>query len=265
MNKYQEFARKAYTPLGERDEMWHPEIIAECDVIDAEENARKAAEQERIRKVVSETADVSAALTGNIVFKVGFEGSHAKKKALTKTEKTLVMNLPADVKATIGGDKPLFECEEYDALVKFVADRRNEFARFGIPHTAFEAAHVTAVTNIPAIEDLATKTEKELPEMVDKFLVAWPDAIERAKERLGPLFNITDYLPAEKLRMMFRFGYNWMAFGVPEELKQFASERQYLYLVEQVVDCARQAEGWRTSCSTYTAPARNKTNVKALF
>lgn len=53
---------------------------------------------------------------------------------------------------------------------------------------------------------------------------------------------------------------------VAEELKQFASPRQYLYLVEQVVDCARQVEGWRTSCSPKkTAPTQNKTTVKTLF
>lgn len=219
--KYQKFARANYTPFGERDEMWHDQVIAECDIIDAEERERKAKEQERIKKVVSETADISAALTGNIIVKVGFEGSHPKKKALTKTETTLVMSLPSDVKAKIKGDKPLFECAEYDDLISFEADRRNEFARFGIPHVAFDGACVTSVMNIPDIEALAEKTSKELAEKVETFLSAWPKAIDEAQERLGPLFNPADYVPATELRKAFRFSHNWLAFGVPDELKQF--------------------------------------------
>lgn len=219
--KYQAFARKAYTPFGERDEMWHPEIIAECDVIDAEEKARLEAEQAKIKEVVEKTADISAALTGNIIVKVHFKGSHAKKKALTPTEKALVMTKPPEVKTKIGGDKPLFECEEYDDLISFIADRRNEFARFGIPHVAFEGACVTSVHNIPAIEALAAKTEIELEQHVSRFLTHWPHAIEQAKDRLGPLFNPEDYTKAEDLRSMFKFGHTWLAFGVPDELKQF--------------------------------------------
>lgn len=219
--KYQKFARANYKPGMERDEMWHPEIIAECDVMDAEAIAKREAEKARIREVVGKTADISAELSGRIVVKVSFEGSHPKKKALTKTEKGMVMQLPPDVKATIGGDKPLFECEEYDDLISFISKRRSEFANFGIPHMTFESAHVTDVNSIPEIEALAEKTEKELPEMVEKFLAVWPDAIKRAEEKLGPLFNANDYLQSSVMRSMFRFSYNWLAFGVPEELKQF--------------------------------------------
>jgi hypothetical protein len=219
--KYQKFARANYKAGTERDEMWHDAILAECDVIDAEAIAKREAEKARIREVVGQTADISAELSGRIVVKVSFEGSHPKKKALTKTEKGMVMQLPPDVKATIGGDKPLFECEEYDDLISFVSKRRGEFANFGIPHLTFEAAHVTDINYIPEIEEAAERTEYELPAMVEKFLDAWPSAIDRAKERLGPLFNESDYLPASTLRGMFKFNYNWLAFGVPEELKQF--------------------------------------------
>jgi hypothetical protein len=221
MTKYQSFARKNYTPLGERDEFWHPEIIAECDVMDAEHKAKIEADKAKIKKIVGETADISAALTGNIIVKVTFRGSHAKKKALTPAERKIVMTNPPEVKAKCKGDKPLFECKKYDNLIGFIADRRNEFARFGIPHVAFDGACVTSVHNIPAIEDLTVKTEKELKEHVDAFIKEWPDAIEAAKEELGPLFNPADYKKPEELRSLFTFGHTWLAFGVPDELKQF--------------------------------------------
>jgi hypothetical protein len=221
MTKFQEFARKNYTPLGERDEFWHPEIIAECDAMDAEHKAKLEAEQAKIKEVVSKTADISAALTGNIIVKVTFRGSHAKNKALTKSEREIVMTNPPDVKVRCKGDKPLFECIEYDRLISFIADRRNEFARFGIPHVAFDGACVTSVHNIPAIEELVAKTESEIKEKVDEFIAVWPKAIEEAKEVLGPLFNSADYRKPEELRSLFTFSHTWLAFGVPDELKQF--------------------------------------------
>ena len=221
MTKFQQYARDNYKPGGQRDEMWHDAVIAECDVIDAEAIAKREAERARIRAVVEKTADIGAELAGRIVVKVKFDGSHAKKKALTRDEKKLVMTLPADVKTAIGGDKPLFECKEYDELMKFIADRRDQFSRFGIPHIQFEAAHVTDINNIPEIEELAEKTEAELFGKVSAFIVAWPAAIEKAQADLGPLFNKNDYMTQEALGKLFRFSYNWMAFGVPDELKQF--------------------------------------------
>lgn len=228
MTKFQEYARKNYTPGNTIDEMWHPDIQAECQVMNEEEAARKEAERkqreeerERIREVVSKTADISAELTGRIVVKVSFEGSHAKTKRLTPAERRLVITQPDDVKGVIGAEKPLFDSAAYDELMSFINDRRSDFANYGIPHINFASSHVVDVMRIPEIEALATKTEKELADKVDAFIADWPRAIEAAKERLGPLFNAADYKPTETLRNTFQFKYDWMAFGVPDQLKQF--------------------------------------------
>lgn len=228
MTKFQQWARDNFRAPYEINEMWHPEIQIECEVMKGEilakqeaEKEKKRKDRERIGEVVEKTADINAELAGRIVVKVQFQGSHAKKKALTRDEKKLVMTLPADVKTTIGGDKPLFECREYDELMKFISDRRDQFARFGIPHIQFEAAHVTDINNIPDIEELADKTDVELAVKVADFIAAWPAAIEKAQADLGPLFNRNDYMTPEALSKLFRFSYNWMAFGVPDELKQF--------------------------------------------
>ena len=237
MTKFQEYARKNFTPMSAIDEMWHPEIQAECRIMNDEETARREkeaadaeakrlADRARIKEVVEKTADISAELAGRIVVKVSFEGSHAKKKRLTAAEARLVMSLPADVKAAIGGEKPLFECAAYDELMGFITTRRDEFATYGIPHVKFQSAHVVDITRIPEIDELAAKTETELAVKVAAFLEAWPAAIEEAKGSLGQLFNPQDYRAAEAMKNFFRFDYDWMAFGVPDELKQF-DERIY--------------------------------------
>ena len=45
--KFQQYARNNYKPLEPIDEMWHPEIIAECGVMNKEELDRKLAEEEK--------------------------------------------------------------------------------------------------------------------------------------------------------------------------------------------------------------------------
>lgn len=228
MTKYQQFARANHTPGNAIDEMWHPDIQAEAAIMNQEEADRKEAERKRreedrarIREVVSKTADISADLSGRIVVKVAFEGSHAKTKRLTPAERALVITQPAEVKGAIGAEKPLFESEAYDALMGFISERREDFAAYGIPHIHFASSHVVDVMRIPEIEELAAKTESQLSEKVEAFIADWPRAIEAAREKLGPLFRAEDYKNVDTIRALFKFKYDWMAFGVPDQLKQF--------------------------------------------
>ena len=108
MTKFQQYARDNYKPGSQRDEMWHDAVIAECDVIDAEAIAKREAERARIRAVVEKTADIGAELAGRIVVKVKFDGSHAKKKALTRDEtrfesRSRVVERPAQRPAPAAG------------------------------------------------------------------------------------------------------------------------------------------------------------------
>lgn len=242
MTKYQEFARKNYKVGEVIDEMWHNDIQAECTQMNLEEAERAA--RERIKEVVTSVADINAELAGRIVVRVSFAGSLPKTKKLTKAEKAIVMKLESEINensaklglglsgeiadksgglnlALVGGDKTLWASKEYDALQKFVQDRRDEFASFGIPHVKFQAAHVVDITRIPEIEMLAEKTEVELRRLVEALVASYPAQITPEAVNLGPLYNERDYAAVETLMGRFTFGYEWLSFGVPEELKQF--------------------------------------------
>lgn len=233
MTKFEKWAADNYKIGAPIDEMWHPEIQAACERMNAEDKARREAERKRIREVVEQTADINAELAGRIVVKVSFSGSLQETKKLTKEEKAIVMKSKTEIAkeeegetdkldmAVVGGDKRLFKSEEYDDLKRFIDERRDEFARFGIPHVKFQSAHVVDITRIPEIDALAEKTERELPELVEKLIAVYPSQITPEATKLGPLHNPRDYKPVESLRTLFKFDYDWMAFGVPDELKQF--------------------------------------------
>jgi hypothetical protein len=227
--EFKEWARGNYQIGGEIKRIWHPVIQEECQIMEAEAEkarmdaeAKKQADRACIGEVVSIVADINAELAGRIVVRVSFAGSLPKKKKLTKEEKALVMNVTEEVKnGLIGGDKQLWTSKEYDELATFIQKRRNEFASFGIPHVKFQAAHVVDITRIPEIEELAEKTETDLAEFVAKLIAVYPDQITPEATKLGPLHNPRDYPPVESLKGMFKFDFDWLSFGVPDELKQF--------------------------------------------
>tara|TARA_R110000868_G_scaffold188768_3_gene431559 strand:+ start:14275 stop:15405 length:1131 start_codon:yes stop_codon:yes gene_type:complete len=231
--EFKQWARDNYR-LGEQiQKFWHPSIQEECAAMNEEEYQRAA--RERIKEVVTSVADINAELAGRIVVRVSFAGSLPKTKKLTKEEKKIVMKLESEINETsvmvdqdkrlnlalVGGDKTLWASKEYDALQKFVNDRRDEFASFGIPHVKFQAAHVVDITRIPEIEMLAEKTEVELRKLVEALVASYPSQITPEAVNLGPLYNERDYAAVETLMGRFTFGYEWLSFGVPEELKQF--------------------------------------------
>lgn len=73
----------------------------------------------------------------------------------------------------------------------------------------------------PAAEMLCAKarefqTKRRL--LVECFLAVYEAEIERARTRLGPLFNAKDYPPADWVKDQFSFSYQLLNFGVPSEL-----------------------------------------------
>jgi hypothetical protein len=225
--KFQQYARNNYKPLEPIDEMWHPEIIAECGVMNKEEldrlnaeKAKKESERARIKTVVESTADIDAMMTGKISFHIAFSGTVAKVKPLTKEEAAIVMKLPPEVKGKIGGTKPLLVSPELDALMKWISDRRELFKQFGLPNPLQDSTTIIEIPYIPDVEALAEKTELELPMEVEKFLAVYPGQVQAQEAELGPLFNKLDYKTAEAIRGMFKFRYDWTGHGALEALKQ---------------------------------------------
>lgn len=60
--------------------------------------------------------------------------------------------------------------------------------------------------------------------LVDSFAVIYPGLYDIAKAELGPLFKTEDYPKPEHVKDAFKFTYNFVTYGVPEELKEFDGE-----------------------------------------
>ena len=216
----QGWARANYKVGSPVNEIWHPAIQDECEIMNQEAAEAARAQKARIKTVVESTADIDAMMTGKISFHIAFSGTVAKVKPLTKEEAAIVMKLPPEVKGKIGGTKPLLVSPELDALMKWISDRRELFKQFGLPNPLQDSTTIIEIPYIPDVEALAEKTELELPMEVEKFLAVYQSQVDAQRPELGPLFNNLDYKTVEAIRGMFKFRYDWTGHGALEALKQ---------------------------------------------
>lgn len=221
------------------------------EIVDPEEAILEArrwkAERDkaRIREVVMGVEDAQEEFSGTIILHVGFKGSLAKTKALTKTESGILTSTPGSelIKGGLDptklkGAKTLFESEEYDAVEAFKQKRRTEFANLGIPFPLGDSMYLIKIVNIPKAEELAGKTDRELQALVARLQAVYPSQITPEATGLGSLYNAGDYRVPEALESLFRFTSKWMHFGVPSVLKEIDAA---LWEKER----ERTAEVWR--------------------
>lgn len=176
----------------------------------------------RIKEVVASVNDSQEEFSGTIILHVAFEGSLAKSKALTPTERKLLEGSGPEalIRKKMKEAKILFQSDEYDALESFRSKRRNEFANLGIPFPLGAAMYLIRLTNIPKAEELAARTQTELKTFVETLKAVYPKQITKEATGLDVLYNAGDYKDAEALPTLFKFKTKWMHFGVPDILKQ---------------------------------------------
>jgi hypothetical protein len=186
------------------------------------ETWKRSKDKARIKEVVTQAADAQEEFSGNIILHVAFSGSLQKTKALTKTEQATLLKagMPSGLQGKIKSGKQLFESEEYDDLVGFIARRRAEFGNLGIPFPLGVGMHLVRITNIPKAEQMAKQTERDLANYVERLVKAYPNQITKEATGLDVLYNPGDYKPVESLPSLFRLQTKWMHFGVPDVLKE---------------------------------------------
>lgn len=182
----------------------------------------KQRDRKRIEQVVKDVDDAQEEFSGTIILHVTFEGSLAKSKALTPTEKKLLRNGGPEelIRKKMKESKILFQSEEYDALESFRSKRRQEFANLGIPFPLGASMYLIRLVNIPKAEDLAKRTDAELQTFVNALIKTYPSQITKEATGLDVLYNENDYKSVDALPSLFKFRTKWMHFGVPEVLKE---------------------------------------------
>ena len=132
-------------------------------------------------------------------------------------------------KALIRVSKKLLDCPE----LKAIGTADSEFKKW-VENLCMPFDVGIRLLPKPAVEMFCAKAREFRSKrrlLVECFMAVYDGEIERARTRLGPLFNPKDYPPADWVQDQFSFSYQLLNFGVPEDLENinpdiFAEERE---------------------------------------
>jgi hypothetical protein len=134
------------------------------------------------------------------------------------TRKVSTSQIEADAdKNLLRVSKHLLDSAELKAVNRFDGEIRRFLYGICLP---FEIGiHLLPVTAIETVESRLRQFAEDRKELVKAFLAAYPSLCQDAATRLRSLYNPADYPPVEDAEREFGFSWQYVSFGVPDQIK----------------------------------------------
>ena len=139
------------------------------------------------------------------------------------TRKVSTSQIEADAdKDLLRVSKHLLDSAEMKAINRFDGEIRRLLYNICLP---FEVGiHLLPIAALENVEQRLRQFAVDRWQLVAAFLAAYPSLRESAQVRLRRLYNPADYPPVEDLERQFGFSWQYISFGVPEQLKGISRE-----------------------------------------
>lgn len=139
------------------------------------------------------------------------------------TRKVSTAQIEADAdKDLLRVSKRLVDSAELKAITRFDGEIRRYLYSICLP---FEIGiHLLPITALEMVEHRLRKFAVDRRQLVQAFLAAYPSLCQDAATRLRGLYNPTDYPAAEEVAREFGFSWQYVSFGVPEQLQGISRE-----------------------------------------
>ncbi|MEZ5398898.1 MAG: DUF3150 domain-containing protein [Bryobacteraceae bacterium] len=139
------------------------------------------------------------------------------------TRKVSTSQIEADAdKDLLRVSKHLLDSAELKAIGRFDGEIRRFLYNICLP---FEVGiHLLPIAALEAVEQKLRQFAEQRQELVKSFLVAYPTLCQDAAKRLRGLYNPADYPPASDVEREFGFSWQYVSFGVPDQLKGISQE-----------------------------------------
>ncbi len=139
------------------------------------------------------------------------------------TRKVSTSQIEADAdKDLLRVSKHLLDSAELKAIGRFDGEIRRFLYNICLP---FEVGiHLLPIAAIEAVEQKLRQFAEQRQELVKAFLVAYPALCQDAAKRLRGLYNPADYPPTTDVEREFGFSWQYVSFGVPDQLKGISQE-----------------------------------------
>ena len=137
-------------------------------------------------------------------------------------------------KSLIRVSKNLIDSLELQAIRTLDGDIRRYLYETCLP---FEVGiHLLPLALLETVDEKLREFKDKRGELVEAFLAAYPRLCQEAAGRLRTLYNPADYPPVDEVRSRFTLGWQYVSYGVPEQLREISAR---IFQVER--DKAAQA------------------------
>lgn len=139
------------------------------------------------------------------------------------TRKVSTSQIEADAdKDLLQVSKRLVASAELKAVGRFDGEIRRFLYNICLP---FEIAiHLLPIAALETVEFRLRQFAEDRKQLVAAFINAYPSLCQDAAKRLRGLYNPADYTPVEDVAREFAFSWQYVSFGVPDQLKGISRE-----------------------------------------
>ena len=139
------------------------------------------------------------------------------------TRKVSTAQIEADAdKDLLRVSKRLVDSAELKAITRFDGEIRRFLYNICLP---FEIGiHLLPITALEMVEYRLRQFAVDRRQLVEAFLSAYPSLCQDAATRLRGLYNPTDYPAVDEAAREFGFSWQYVSFGVPEQLQGISRE-----------------------------------------
>jgi hypothetical protein len=139
------------------------------------------------------------------------------------TRKVSTAQIEADAdKDLLRVSKQLVDSAELKAITRFDGEIRRFLYNTCLP---FEIGiHLLPIAALQTVEHRLRQFGEDRRQLVAAFLAAYPSLCQDAAKRLRGLYNPADYPPVEDVAREFGFSWQYVSFGVPDQLKAISHD-----------------------------------------
>ena len=139
------------------------------------------------------------------------------------TRKVSTSQIEADAdKDLLRVSKHLVDSAELKAIGRFDGEIRRFLYNICLP---FEVGiHLLPIAALQTVEGRLRQFAEDRKQLVTAFIAAYPSLCQDAAKRLRGLYNPSDYPPVEDIAREFGFCWQYVSFGVPDQLKSISRE-----------------------------------------
>src|SRR5688572_410980 len=139
------------------------------------------------------------------------------------TRKVSTSQIEADAdKDLLRVSKHLLASAELKAIGRFDGEIRRFLYNICLP---FETGiHLLPVAALETVEHRLRQFAEDRKQLVGAFIAAYPSLCQDAAKRLRGLYNPADYPPVDDVEREFGFSWQYVSFGVPDQLKGISRE-----------------------------------------